>query len=127
MESCGIQSLEGVCHHIKLSSVTVDHKMPPSSGRIVFYHVKVVHAMVITKFTKNSGQFLFKNNLLLLASQSESSKTHFSPNKEVNKCNVCLYEELENGGLNGNKNCDGGIPDGAEDSDCPAYADAVAF
>lgn len=52
---------------------------------------------------------------------------YLSPKKEVNKCNVCLYEELENGGLNGNKNCDGGVPDGAEDSDCPAYADAACF
>ena len=74
MESCGIQSLEGVCHHIKLSSATVVHKMPPSSGKIVFFHVKVVNAMVITKFTKNSGRLLFINSLLLLASQSESSK-----------------------------------------------------
>ena len=54
-------------------------------------------------------------------------KTIASPNKSVNKCNVCLYEELENGGVNGNKNCDGGVPDGAEDTDCPAYADAACF
>ena len=56
MESCGIQSQEGVCHHIKKSSVTVDHKMPPSSGKIVFFHVKVTLAMVVMKFTKNSGK-----------------------------------------------------------------------
>ena len=67
------------------------------------------------------------NFSLLLASKSDYQKAHFSPNKEVNKCNVCLYEELENGGVNGNKNCDGGVPDGAEDNDCPAYADAACF
>ena len=82
--------------------------------------------MVIMKFTKNSGN----KSLTLIGQPIRMIKKlyfYFSPNKEVNKCNVCLYEELENGGLNGNKNCDGGVPDGAEDSDCPAYADAACF
>ena len=46
-----------------------------------------------------------------------------SPNKGIDKCNVCLYEEYEDGRVNGNVNCDGGIPDDAADTDCPAYAD----
>ena len=105
----------------------MDRKMPLSNGKIVIFHVMVpLHVMVIMKFTKNSGQFSGHKSLLL-ASKSDHQKAHFSPNKEVNKCNVCLYEELENGGVNGNKNCDGGVPDGAEDNDCPAYADAACF
>ena len=99
----------------------MDRKMPLSNGKIVIFHVMVpLHVMVIMKFPAI-------NLSLLLASKSDHQKAHFSPNKEVNKCNVCLYEELENGGVNGNKNCDGGVPDGAEDNDCPAYADAACF
>ena len=50
-----------------------------------------------------------------------------SPSTAISNCNDCLYEELEGGGVNGNKNCDGGVPDGAEDTECPTYADAACF